>query len=256
VPRNVSGGKLGSVSCRWSDHDRPRQMVGKLGGSCIFAGTRRYARRPALMQVRHASVICALLLVSAPCLQALAEPPPPAPEATTGWTPKQPAYGKRFMVAAAHPLAVEAGVAMLKRGGTAIDAAIATSLVLNLVEPESSGIGGGGFLLHYQRAGKSVVAYDGRETAPAEATPELFLDSLGKPLKFLDAVIGGRSVGVPGLLRTFEVAHARHGKLDWAILFQPAIRMARHGRPARSSLIANSRRCCVTSLAKGPTLSM
>jgi len=183
------------------------------------------------MQFRHLGMICTFLLVFAPWPQAFAESTPPAPEAASGWTPKRPAYGKRFMVAAAHPLAVEAGLAMLKRGGTAVDAAIATSLVLNLVEPESSGIGGGGFLLHYERASKSVVAYDGRETAPAEATPELFLDALGEPLKLLDAVVGGRSVGVPGLLRTFEVAHARHGKLDWASLFEPAIRIAEEGFP-------------------------
>lgn len=209
-------------------------MVVKLGRSGIFAaqaGSLPYEGRGALMQLRHAGIICTLWLVFVPWLQALAESALPAPEAASGWTPKQPAYGTRFMVAAAHPMAVDAGVAMLKRGGTAIDAAIATSLVLNLVEPESSGIGGGGFLLHYQRASKSVVAYDGRETAPAEATPELFLDALGKPLKFLDAVVGGRSVGVPGLLRTFEVAHARHGKLDWASLFQPAIRIAEEGFP-------------------------
>lgn len=155
----------------------------------------------------------------------------PAPEAATGFTPKQPAYGKHFMVAAAHPLAVEAGVEMLKRGGSAIDAAIATGLVLNLVEPESSGIGGGGFLLHFDKRQKSVVAYDGRETAPAEATADLFLDPEGKPLQFLDAVVGGRSVGVPGLLRLYEVAHARHGKLAWGELFKPAIRLAEQGFP-------------------------
>ena len=155
----------------------------------------------------------------------------PAPEAATGFTPKQPAYGKHYMVAAAHPLAVAAGVEMLKRGGSAIDAAIATGLVLNLVEPESSGIGGGGFLLHFNKRDQSIAAYDGRETAPAEVAPELFLDADGKPLQFLDAVVGGRSVGVPGLLRMFEVAHARHGKLPWATLFQPAIRLAERGFP-------------------------
>jgi gamma-glutamyltranspeptidase / glutathione hydrolase len=181
--------------------------------------------------IRRALILCTLLPGLAP-----AEPSPLAPEAASGWEAKQPAYGKRFMVAAAHPLAVEAGVAMLKRGGSAIDAAIATSLVLNLVEPESSGIGGGGFLLHYDRAGKSLVAYDGRETAPAEATAELFLDQAGKPLKFLDAVVGGRSVGVPGLVRSFEVAHARHGKLAWASLFEPAIQIAERGFPISARL--------------------
>src|SRR5215218_10023484 len=108
---------------------------------------------------------------------------------------------RQFMVAAADPLAVEAGYDILKRGGSAVDAAIAVQLVLGLVEPESSGIGGGAFLLHWSDAEKRLRSYDGRETAPAAARADRFLDQHGKPLAFHDAAVGGRSVGVPGVFR-------------------------------------------------------
>ena len=133
------------------------------------------------------------------------------------------------MVVAAHPLAVGAGLKMLERGGSATDAAIAVQMVLNLVEPQSSGIGGGAFMLHFDARHKITVAYNGRETAPMAATPQLFIGSDGKPMRFQDAVIGGRSVGVPGLLRVVEMTHARHGKLPWAMLFEPAIALAENG---------------------------
>ncbi|MGB1547281.1 MAG: gamma-glutamyltransferase family protein, partial [Alphaproteobacteria bacterium] len=135
----------------------------------------------------------------------------------------------RYMVAAAHPLAAEAGLEILRQGGSAVDAAIATSLVLTLVEPQSSGIGGGGFLLHYTKETGQVDAYDGRETAPAAVNENLFLDKAGAPLSFYDAAVGGRAVGVPGLLRMFELAHKEHGKLPWRRLFEPAIRYAEDG---------------------------
>jgi gamma-glutamyltranspeptidase/glutathione hydrolase len=135
----------------------------------------------------------------------------------------------RFVVAAAHPLAVDAGYAVLERGGSALDAAIAVQMVLGLVEPESSGIGGGAFLLYWSEREKALRSYDGRETAPAAARPELFLGRDGKPLPFIEAVVGGRSVGVPGVLRMLELAHARHGKLAWSELFQPAIAAAETG---------------------------
>ncbi|HUN50027.1 MAG TPA: gamma-glutamyltransferase, partial [Candidatus Sulfotelmatobacter sp.] len=135
----------------------------------------------------------------------------------------------RHMIAAANPHAAEAGRAMLRRGGSAIDAAIAAQMVLTLVEPQSSGIGGGAFLLYYDAATHAVTAYNGRETAPAAATPRLFLDSAGKPLAFMQAVVGGRSVGTPGVLRMLALAHHDHGKLPWAELFQPAIALAERG---------------------------
>jgi gamma-glutamyltranspeptidase/glutathione hydrolase len=133
------------------------------------------------------------------------------------------------MVAAANPLAADAGYGVLKRGGSAVDAAIAVQMVLGLVEPESSGIGGGAFLLHWNQKDKKLRSYDGRETAPAAIRPELFLDNHNKPLPFQEAVESGRSVGVPGVLRMLELAHKRHGKLAWAELFEPAVALAERG---------------------------
>lgn len=135
----------------------------------------------------------------------------------------------RAMVAAANPHAARAGVAMLEAGGSAVDAAIAAQLVLGLVEPQSSGIGGGAFLLHHDPASGETVAYDGRETAPLAATPDQFLSESGAPMGFWDAVPGGLSVGVPGVLRMLEMAHAAHGQLAWARLFEPAIELAETG---------------------------
>ena len=142
------------------------------------------------------------------------------------------------MVVAAHPLAARAGYEALARGGSAVDAAIAAELVLNLVEPQSSGVGGGGFLLHYSARDGGLRAYDGRETAPAAARPERFLGAGGKPLDWPDAVISGKSVGVPGLLALLELAHRRHGKLPWRELFDPAIRLAENGFPVSPRLHA------------------
>jgi gamma-glutamyltranspeptidase/glutathione hydrolase len=153
----------------------------------------------------------------------------PAPERPSGWTPKSLVIASRDMVAAAHPLAVEAGIAALARGGSAIDAAIATQMVLNLVEPQSSGIGGGAFVVTFDARTRSVATYDGRETAPAGATPDLFLDAAGRPMPFVEAQIGARSVGTPGVLRVLELAHRERGRLPWATLFEPAIRLAEEG---------------------------
>jgi len=133
------------------------------------------------------------------------------------------------MVAAADPRAAAAGVAMLEKGGSATDAAIATMAVLGLVEPQSAGLGGGGFLLHYEAGAKSVEAFDGRETAPAAATPNLFLGADGKPLAFRDAVDSGLSTGAPGLIPMLKMAHEDNGKLPWATLFEPAIKLAEEG---------------------------
>lgn len=134
-----------------------------------------------------------------------------------------------FMIAAANPYASEAGAAMLRKGGSAVDAAIAVQAVLSLVEPESSGLAGGAFMLHYDEKSGDVAAYDGRETAPMGATPALFLDDEGEPLPFLEAMIGGSSVGTPGVVKMLWLAHEEHGKLEWAELFQPAIKLAEEG---------------------------
>lgn len=135
---------------------------------------------------------------------------------------------QRHMVAAAHPLAAEAGLAMLREGGAAIDAAVAVQMVLTLVEPQSSGIGGGALILHWNAAERRIVAVDGRETAPAGATPALFLRN-GDPMSMADAIVGGRAVGVPGTVAALEAAHRLHGRLPWARLFEPAIALAEAG---------------------------
>ncbi len=145
-------------------------------------------------------------------------------------------FAEQQIVAAAHPLAVEAGRQVLRAGGSAVDAAIAVQAVLTLVEPQSSGIGGGGFLLHYDSRAKLLESYDGRETAPASARPDMFLGADGEPLQFYDAVVGGLSVGVPGVLRMLEQAHQEHGKLPWAQLFAPAIKLAEDGFPVSPRL--------------------
>lgn len=152
---------------------------------------------------------------------------PVAPEAASGFQEKQPAVARQFMVASAHALATDAGYQIVREGGSAVDAAIAVQMVLTLVEPQSSGIGGGAFLLHYD--GKQVQAYDGRETAPAAATQDLFRATSGQPLDFYQAVVGGRAVGVPGVVHMLALAHQEHGKLPWARLFAPAIRLAEDG---------------------------
>jgi gamma-glutamyltranspeptidase/glutathione hydrolase len=172
---------------------------------------------------------------------ALAQPLPSGP---SGYVPKEPAFGKHFMVAAANPLAVEAGRAMIARGGSAVDAAVTVQMVLNVVEPEASGIGGGAFLLHWSAREQRTRAYDGRETAPAAATSDLFLDAAGRPMAFFDAVVGGRSVGAPGLLAMLELAHRRHGKRAWRDLFEPAIQLAEQGFPVSprlATLLENER---------------
>ena len=165
--------------------------------------------------------------------------PPPQPEAASGSTAKPGWATRRYAVAAANPLATDAGRQVLAAGGSAVDAAIAVQMVLSLVEPQSSGIGGGAFLLHFN--GTTTQAFDGRETAPAAATPALFLDASGQAMKFADAVVGGRSVGVPGAVAMLAQAHALHGKLPWAQLFQPAITLANQGfaiSPRMAALLA------------------
>src|SRR5256886_1018244 len=130
---------------------------------------------------------------------------------------------KQFIVSAAHPLAAEAGYAVLQLGGSALDAAVAVQMVLGLVEPESSGIGGGAFLLHWSEQEKRLRTYDGRETAPAAARPDRFLDAGKRPMEFYAAAVGGRSVGVPGVLRLLEPAHPQPGRPPGADLLQYAI---------------------------------
>ncbi|HVV64407.1 MAG TPA: gamma-glutamyltransferase [Rhizomicrobium sp.] len=136
---------------------------------------------------------------------------------------------KHHMIAAANPHAAQAGLEMLRAGGSAVDAAIATQLVLGLVEPESSGIGGGAFMLVYDPATGKTTSFDGREMAPASATPTMFLDAAGQPRPKSEAIPGGLSVGIPGVVKMLWLAHQKYGKLPWARLFQPAIALSQDG---------------------------
>lgn len=182
------------------------------------------------MPVRpHVLVVPFLLAGLAACTHPEGPPSqtPPAPEASSGYTAKPGWATERFAVAAANPLATEAGYQILKAGGSAMDAAVAVQMVLTLVEPQSSGLGGGAFLLHWD--GKTVSALDGRETAPAAADENLFINADGEPMDFQEAVVGGRSVGVPGTVKMLEQAHRQYGKLPWRELLQPAIRLAEDG---------------------------
>ena len=154
---------------------------------------------------------------------------PVAPELGSGFRPLPAARGSRFMAATANPLATDAAWQVLAEGGTAVDAVVAAQMMLTLVEPQSSGIGGGAFLLAYDAATGSVVAWDGRETAPMAADERLFSDESGRPMPFFSAVVGGRSVGVPGVVRMLEAAHREAGRKPWAELLQPAIDRALDG---------------------------
>jgi gamma-glutamyltranspeptidase / glutathione hydrolase len=161
------------------------------------------------------------------------------PEVASGIAQKPAVHAKRQMVVAANPYAADAGLAVLRNGGNAADALIAVQAVLGLVEPQSSGLGGGGFLTWYDAGTKTLTTFDARETAPAAASPQLFLGNDGKPLKFFDAVLGGRSVGVPGIPRLLEVLHKRFGKKPWADLFAPAIALSENGFSVSARLNAS-----------------
>jgi gamma-glutamyltranspeptidase/glutathione hydrolase len=151
------------------------------------------------------------------------------------------APAKHHMIAAANPYASQAGLDMLRAGGSAVDAAIAAQMVLTLVEPESSGIGGGAFMMLYDPAKKHMTSFDGREIAPASATPTMFEDANGKPRAHMDAIPGGLSVGVPGVVAMLELAHQKYGRLPWAKLFAPAIKLAEDGFPVGRKLAATLR---------------
>ena len=187
------------------------------------------------MKLFHTVLLAALLAGGCSHAPSMAPPAVPGgtdwrqPEGTSGSVTQPGWRGEKFAVASAHPLASEAGLAILQAGGSAVDAAIAVQMVLTLVEPQSSGIGGGAFMLHYD--GREVVALDGRETAPAAVSETLFLKPDGKPMAFREAVVGGRAVGVPGTVRMLEMAHAEYGKLPWERLFEPAIELAEEGFP-------------------------
>lgn len=150
------------------------------------------------------------------------------PEADTGKSVKQAFESEKYMVVAANPYASWAGKQILEKGGSAIDAAVAIQAMLTLVEPQSSGIGGGAFILYWDNQNKKLHTFDGRETAPLKATPYIFVKD-GEPMRWIDAVVGGKSVGVPGVLKALEMAHQEFGKLKWQDLFDDAIAISRQG---------------------------
>lgn len=190
---------------------------------------------------RRTIAVLGLLLLSTAGVSAQQASDTVAPERATGLAAATVVTAKDHMVAAAHPLAAEAGEKVLANGGSAIDAMIAVQTVLGLVEPQSSGLGGGAFLVYYDAVAKRITTLDGRETAPMEATPKLFLDDKGEPMQFFDAVVGGRSVGTPGTVMLMQEAHNRWGRKDWKDLFAPAETLARDGfsvSPRLATLIA------------------
>lgn len=162
--------------------------------------------------------------------------PPALAAAALAKADGRPAVADHWMIAAAHPLAVEAGAGVLRTGGTAADAMVAVQAVLGLVEPQSSGLGGGAFLVWHDAATGAIITLDARETAPLAATPRLFQDAQGKPLDFFEAVVGGRSVGVPGTPALMAEAHKRWGRAEWPTLFDDAIRLAEEGFPVSPRL--------------------
>ena len=136
---------------------------------------------------------------------------------------------EKFLISTSHPLASKVGKDILLKGGNAVDAVIAAQMILNLVEPQSSGIGGGGFLLYFNKKDSTLNFYDGREKAPKNIKKEFFLDKKGNPLNFYDIAVGGKAIGVPGLVAMLDIAHKDHGLLDWESLFQPAMKLSSDG---------------------------
>ncbi len=159
-----------------------------------------------------------------------------APESSTGVTDQQLVIAKNWMVTAANPLAADAGAKVLERGGNAIDAMVTVQLMLGLVEPQSSGIGGGSFLVYWDEKNQRLTTFDGRETAPLQAHGKLFINEQGEPLQFYDAVVGGRSVGTPGTVALLWQTHQKYGKLDWSSLIEPVITTAQNGFPISARL--------------------
>ena len=167
------------------------------------------------------SIATRLVLLASLALTSCATP--------TASTPTGPPQADKPFVIAANPLAAAAGIEVLKRGGSAVDAAVAVQAMLSLVEPQSSGVGGGAFMTYYDGASRKITIYDGRETAPAQASPAMFLDAAGQPLPFADAVLSGRSTGVPGAVAMLGMAQREHGRLQWSSLFGSAERTAAEG---------------------------
>lgn len=199
----------------------------------------KLGRMSALLAISLLAGGCAAVEICEPALldpETALEAARANPEPTGDLLPKESVVASSHMVVAANSLATEAGLEILRKGGSAIDSAIATQLVLGLVEPQSSGIGGGAFLLHYDAGTRRTLAYDGRETAPAGATSTMFLDADGESFDFYRAVESGRAVGVPGVVAMLARAHRDYGRLPWPELFEPAIALAEKGFPVSRRL--------------------
>ena len=174
-------------------------------------------------------ILCAGVLFFSSALTGSASNSIPDPEPSTGWQDKEAVRAEHFMAVTAHPLATQAAYQILKAGGNAADAAVTAQLVLNLVEPQSSGIGGGAFMLYWDAKNKTLFSFDGRETAPGAADADYFKDSAGQLIKWREARLGPRAVGVPGTLSLLHTVHQRFGERPWAQLFAPAITLSREG---------------------------
>ncbi len=194
------------------------------------------ARHQLAAHVRAALRIALALSLSWSC--ASAQLTAAVPEVASGLAAKTLVVARHRMVVAANPHATDAGLAILEAGGSAVDAAIAVQLVLNLVEPQSSGLGGGAFLIHWNAKAKRVSSFDGRETAPQATDARQFLQPDGTPMPFPAAVLSGASTGVPGVPHLLETAYRAHGKLPWPQLFAPAIALAENGFPVSPRLHA------------------
>lgn len=202
-----------------------------------------------MQPILRLSLLAALTLGASPPLEAQERP---APEPSSGRSAEEIVEAQRFMMVTANGHATAAGAEVLRRGGSAVDAMVAAQFVLNLVEPQSSGIGGGAFLLYWDAKSRQLTTFDGRETAPMAAGPDLFLEPDGTPMAFEDAVPGGRSVGVPGTLALLEQVHRRFGRLPWAELVEPAAALAEDGfeiSPRLAGAIADS----AATLGRFPT---
>ena len=192
------------------------------------------------MLLKHLAMALALLGSAGSAFGALQQADSVAPESGSAPVAQGVAVqAEQFMISVANPLAARVGYDVLNRGGHAMDAMVAVQAMLGLVEPQSSGLGGGAFLVYYDAATKTVTTFDGRETAPLNATPELFQNAQGESLKFFDAVVGGRSVGTPGTPKLMHEMHSRYGELDWSELLAPAIELAAEGFEVSPRLAAS-----------------
>ena len=192
-----------------------------------------------MFKVNYLGLMVSASLLASPVFASSQAADTVSPEVSSGVVKKHSVIAKQYMVASANALATQAGYDVLNEGGSAADAMVAVQSMLGLVEPQSSGLGGGAFMVYYDAKSKKITSFDGRETAPLAATPELFQKANGEKMKFYDGVVGGRSVGTPGTVRLMDTVHKRFGKLAWERLLKPSIEVAEQGFKV-SPRLANS----------------